>query len=358
VEFCNRQSAISNLQSKICNQKSTIMRAIPVKAAVFDRFGEPAEVLQVRDVPVPEPGRNEVRVRMLASPVNPSDLMTVRGVYGRLPQLPATPGFEGVGVIDATGPGFLKILRGLKAGKKVAVLNSQGGNWQEYVIIPARNVVPVGDLEDAQAATFFVNPASAYIMTRKVLAVPRGEWLLQTAAGSALGEMVRRLGRKHGFRVLNVVRREEQAEQLRQAGHTAVSTQQDDFEAGVRDITGGGVKYAIDAVGGDTASRVARCLAPRGKMLLYGTLSGEAITFDPRVLMAGQASIEGFWLSEWVKEQGIFTMLGLFRKIVSLMKEGVIATEVQELSLDNIQEAARQAEAVGRGKKVLLRIGH
>src|SRR5438093_13760489 len=114
-----------------------------MKAIVFDRFGDPAEVLQVRDVPVPEPGRGQVRVRMTASPINPSDLMVVRGQYGRLPRLPATPGFEGVGVIDAVGPGFLKRLRGLRPGRRVAVLNSQGGNWQESVIISARQVVPL-----------------------------------------------------------------------------------------------------------------------------------------------------------------------------------------------------------------------
>src|SRR5262249_39210152 len=138
-----------------------------MKAIVFDRFGEPAEVLQVRDVPVPEPGRKQVRVRMRACPINPSDLLMVRGTYGWLPQLPATPGFEGVGVVEAYGSGLLGRLR---LGKRVAVLNSQTGNWQEHVIVPARQVVPVpSSLPDEQAATFFVNPASALVMTRNVL---------------------------------------------------------------------------------------------------------------------------------------------------------------------------------------------
>src|SRR5437763_205533 len=82
-----------------------------MKAIVFDRFGDPADVLQVREVPAPEPGRGQVRVRMIASPINPSDLMTVRGQYGKRPALPYTPGYEGVGVIDAAGPGLLKRIR-------------------------------------------------------------------------------------------------------------------------------------------------------------------------------------------------------------------------------------------------------
>src|SRR5207302_3985751 len=97
-----------------------------MKAVVFDRFGNPDEVLQVRDVPVPEPGPGQVRVRMIASPINPSDLLMVRGQYGRLPQLPATPGFEGVGIVEAAGGGLLGRLR---LGKRVAVLNAHGGNW-------------------------------------------------------------------------------------------------------------------------------------------------------------------------------------------------------------------------------------
>src|SRR5688500_16050142 len=99
-----------------------------MRAVVFESFGEPADVLRARDRPEPQPKAGEVRVRMLASPVNPSDLMTVRGVYGQLPTLPATPGYEGVGVVEAAGGGLIgKFL----VGKRVAVLNRAGGNWAE-----------------------------------------------------------------------------------------------------------------------------------------------------------------------------------------------------------------------------------
>src|ERR671933_2737217 len=76
-----------------------------MRSVRFDKFGEPAEVLKVEDSPVPKLGPDQVLIRMRARPINPSDLLTVRGLYGVLPQLPATPGLEGAGVIEAVGEG-------------------------------------------------------------------------------------------------------------------------------------------------------------------------------------------------------------------------------------------------------------
>jgi threonine dehydrogenase-like Zn-dependent dehydrogenase len=100
-----------------------------MKAIQFDAYGEPAEVLAVADRPIPEPGNGEARVRVLATPINPSDLLYVRGVYsGVEPRFPAPVGFEGVGIVDALGPEA----NGVVVGQRVAVINGQGGNWAEY----------------------------------------------------------------------------------------------------------------------------------------------------------------------------------------------------------------------------------
>jgi NADPH:quinone reductase-like Zn-dependent oxidoreductase len=329
-----------------------------MKAIVFDGFGDPADVLQVRDVPTPEPGPGKVRVRMIASPINPSDLLTVRGQYGKLPTLPATPGFEGVGVVEATGGGLLGRLR---LGKRVAVLNAQGGNWQEQVIVPARQVVPVAaDVSDDQAASFFVNPATVLVMVRHVLKVPRGAWLLQTAAGSALGRMVIRLSKVDGFRTINVVRRAEQAEELlRQGGDAAICTATESIEERVNALTSGaGVPYALDAVGGGTGSGAAAALGLHGRMLVYGTLSEEPLALHPRVLMVGNKRVEGFWLANWARQQPFWSMLRLFRQINRLLGDGTFATEVgARFSLEQIREAAQEAAKTARTGKVLLQIG-
>jgi NADPH:quinone reductase-like Zn-dependent oxidoreductase len=298
---------------------------------------------------------------MVASPVNPSELSFIRGNYGRLPTLPAVPGFEGVGKVDTIGPGWLAKLRGLRPGKRVAVLNGGGGNWQESVVLPARQLVPLpDDLADEQAALFFVNPATALALTRYVLRVPPAAWLLQTAAASTLGRMVIRLGQHFGFRTINVVRRPEQAEELRRAGADAViCTADESIPARVHDLTqGAGVRFALDAVGGATATAVVQALAPGGRLLVYGTLSGEPLTLDSRTLMVGGKSIQGFWLSEWVARQRMLTMLGLFRTIRNLLRAGVLTSEVGRVfGLSEVRQAVVEAAQAGRKGKVLLRMG-
>ena len=329
-----------------------------MKAIVFDRFGPPDEVLSVKDVPRPAPRRGEVLVRMLASPINPSDVMYVEGRYGLKPTFPATPGFEGVGVVEATGGGILGWLR---KGKRVAVINDRVGNWGEYTVTKARQVVPVpDDLTDEQAATFFVNPATAIAMTRKVLAVPPGEWLLQNAAGSALGKMVIRLGKKEGFKTLNVVRRRDVVDELKQLGADEVLVESDGpIDEQVRKRTGGaGVTYAIDPVGGASGSQIIAALGTGGRCLVYGSLAGEPVSVHPRNLIGLGITVEGFWLGSWAKEQSIPTMLRLLKTVRAMIREGTLGTDIAATyPMEQVADAMRHATKAGKGGKVLLRIG-
>ena len=182
-------------------------------------------------------------------------------------------------------------------------INSAGGNWAEMAIIPARQARPVpDDIPDEQAACYFVNPATVLAMARHVLAVPRGEWLLQSAAGSTLGRMLINQGRHDGFKTLNVVRRHEAIAELEKLGGDAVISSSDGpIDEQVRRITGGaGARYAVDPVGGETGTGVFRSLAEGGRVLLYGTLSGEPIEVDPRLVISGP-SIPSRGILAWVK---------------------------------------------------------
>ncbi len=334
-----------------------------MKSIQFDRFGEPADVLQLRDIQPPQPKPGEVLVRMLLSPINPSDLMTIRGVYGKLPQLPCTPGYEGVGIVEASGGG---LLGKLIVGKRVALLNGINGNWQERTTVLAKQAVPLPSaLPNEQGATFFVNPTTAFAMTRRVLNVPAGDWLLQTAAASELGKMVIRLGHRFGFQTLNVVRRAEQRAALLTLGaknvivFDPIRQSLEDLRNEVHRLTGGrGVRFAIDPVGGATGSAVVKCLAPGGRLLVYGTLSPEPLSFSPRDLMTPGASVEGFWLARWMPNLSLFAKIKLIRTVSSLIQDGTLSSSIGEVfSLDRVTDATRAAEDSGRSGKILLRIG-
>ncbi len=326
-----------------------------MKAIVFERFGEPAEVLQVRDVPKPEPGLGEVLVRMIATPINPSDLLVVRGRYVKLPDPPATPGFEGVGVVEKAGPG---LIGKLAVGKRVTVINDKGGNWAEYAVINARQARPVpDDLPDEQVASFFVNPATVLGMVRHVLQVPRGAWLLQSAANSNLGKMIVKLGKHDGFKTINVVRRREAMAELESLGADVVlSTTDGPIDEQVRQAVGGpGVGYALDPVGGAIGSGLVRSLTPGGRMLVYGSLSEEPLEIRSRTLISGALDIQGFWLGHFMRGRYIPQNLRLFREIARLIRAGTLATEPGEKRpLDAIGEAVALSETSSAPGKVLL----
>jgi NADPH2:quinone reductase len=336
-----------------------------MKAIQFDAYGEPAEVLALADRPVPEPGKGEVRIRVLASPVNPSDLLYVRGHYsGVEPRFPAPVGFEGVGIVDALGPGA----HGVVVGQRVAAINGQGGNWAEYAVLPAGSSLPAPDgIPDEQVASFVVNPASAILMVRHVLAVPRGEWLLQSAAGSELGRMIIRLAKRDGIRTLNVVRRRESVAELEALGADAVIVSADGpIDEQVRDIAGReGVRYAIDPVVGQAGTEMFRALHEEGRMLVYGSLTGEPIRVgeDPRDILSGRRTLEVFWLGYWLPrldDSGFYAAGApaasqLAQDIEALMRDDVLVTSPgRTYALDQIGSAVAEAESAGRHGKVLL----
>lgn len=328
-----------------------------MRAIQFDRYGEPAQVLTLREVPRPEPGDEEVRVRILASPINPSDLLFLRGLYaGVQPSFPAPAGFEGVGLVDAPG----RRTQGFVRGQRVAVLNGEGGNWAEYAVVPENRLFLVpDDLSTEQVASFFINPASAIAMVRHVLAVPRGSWLLQSAASSELGRMIIKLAKHDGIRTINVVRRRASVAELEHLGADAViASEEGPIDEQVRRMVGPhGVKYAIDPVAGETGTQMYQALSDDGHMLIYGSLTGEPIRVgaDPRFILAGNRILEVYWLGYWLQELDDAARRNLFGEIITLMHKGVLGTaRALTFSLDEIGAAVKQAEAPGRQGKVLL----
>ena len=231
-----------------------------MRAIRFHHFGPPAEALQLDDLPEEMPGPGQVRLRLTHRPINPSDLLTISGHYGRLPRLPAVAGLEGVGRVAALGEG----VTGWRVGDRAIPLGA-GGTWRESVTVAAAQLLPVPDaVSDETAAQFVVNPVTAWVMLEEELALRPGDWLAQTAAGSALGRLVIQLAQLRGYHTVNFVRRPEQVAELLALGADAVfCTDEADVAGRVRALTDGrGVAGALDAVGGETGALALRCLRP------------------------------------------------------------------------------------------------
>lgn len=349
-----------------------------MKSARVDAFSDDASAVEIRDVAVPEPGPGQVRVRMRKAPVNPSDFNYIHGTYERsfarmiwnrgaerptdspgsselFVRPPYALGVEGVGVVEESGDGFLG--RRL-IGKRVAVVGGPPhGTWQEQTLIDARRAFPVPrSLSDDQACSFFVNPLTALVMVRHVLQVPRGSVLLQTAAGSALSQMVRNLARADGFRVIDVVRSRAGAERLKQSNSKyVVALEGEGLLDAVHRIVPEGVDYVLDCVGGATGSEALRALTPGGRMVCYGTLSPEPISLPPRDIMMPMTSIEGFFLTAYLAKRTLFQRLGLVRKTAKLIESGVLGTPVEQTyPLDDLRAALDHARRPGRAGKILL----
>ncbi|ORV55955.1 zinc-binding dehydrogenase [Mycobacterium florentinum] len=272
-----------------------------------------------------------------------------------------------MGIVDALGPA----VNHLTIGQRVICRNSQGGNWAEYAIIQAAKAYPVpDDIPDEQVASFLINPATAILMLRHVLAVPPGQWLLQSAAGSELGRMIIRLAKRDGIKTLNIVRRKEALAELQALGADAVliSTEAP-IDEQVRNIVGpDGVNYAVDAVAGQTGTEMFRSLSIDGRMLLYGSLTDQPVRVgeDPRFTLSGRRRLEVYWLGYWLPrldDSGFFSngrsaVAQLIDEIVALVREGVLTTTPgANYPLNLIRDAVTEAESPGRDGTVVIAPG-
>ncbi|MGN6336093.1 zinc-dependent alcohol dehydrogenase family protein [Mycobacterium sp.] len=332
-----------------------------MRSVVAETLGEPLDVLHLQNRRIPVPGPGQVRIRVAAVPVHASDLHTIRGRYGFTPEFPTVPGIESVGVIDEIG----SATDNLMVGQRVITVGVRG-TWQEYVIADVGQVLPVPEgMTNSTAAQLLANPLTAVILTGDELNVRPGEWLLQTAAGSTVGQSVIQLGAHLGFKTLNVVRRRSAVQDILALGGTAViCTEDENLRERVVDIAGhDGVSKAIDCVSGQVGADVSRALAPDGELIVYGALSTHRQT-DPdkltvpifaRSLIYETKTVRGFWLFRWFTQTPKDRMIAAIDRTLQLAESGALRVpEGQPIPVEKFTDAVDLAEAPEHGGKPLL----
>jgi NADPH:quinone reductase len=324
-----------------------------MRALVQPQFGDPAEVLSVQEVPDPEPGPGEALVRVLLSPIHNHDLWTVRGSYGFKPEMPARAGTELVGVVESLGEG----VEGLEVGQRVAI-GGAFGSWAEYVVAPAKGLIPVPDeMPDETAAQLVSMPFSA-IALLDFLEVSEGDWIVQNAANGAVGRMVAQLAVARGVRVLGLVRRSAGVDELREQGiGDVVATDDDGWRERVRQVVGDGkVVAGVDSVGGSAAGDVVSLLAEDGVLVVFGAMASPTLEIGSGEVIFKQVVIKGFWGSKVFPAMDREKRAALMGELVAGISSGVVTLPVEEVyPLEEISAAARASSEPGRRGKILLR---
>jgi NADPH2:quinone reductase len=220
-------------------------------------------------------------------------------------------------------------------------------------------------MSESTAAQLLSNPLTAVILTSEVLDVQPGEWLLQTAAGSTVGQLVIQLGKHVGFKTLNVVHRRSAVAGILALGGTAViCTEDEDLRAQVANIAGpDGVSKAIDCVSGQVGADVSGALTPDGELVVYGALSTHrqtdpdklTIPISARSLIYETKTVRGFWLFRWLTETPQDRIAAVIDRTVQLADRGVLRVpEGQPIRVENFSDAVCLAEAPEHGGKPLL----
>jgi NADPH:quinone reductase-like Zn-dependent oxidoreductase len=240
-----------------------------MKQAWVTRNGGP-EVLQVREAPDPEVESGAVRIRVEATGVNFADVLARIGLYPDAPQPPSVLGYEVAGVVDAVGPGA----EGFRAGDRVLAITQFGG-YSSVVVAPALQVVALpASLTAVKAAAIPVNYITAWLMLVRFGNVQPGERVLVHSAAGGVGQAALQICRSRGATVIGTASAAKH-DRLREAGVAhCIDYRRQDVLAEVRRLTDGrGVDIVLDALGGRSYRDSYRCLAPLGRLMVFGMSS-------------------------------------------------------------------------------------
>jgi len=319
---------------------------------IFHEFGPPETVLSLVEEDAPEPRAGEVLIRVEAAPINPADFNVIEGKYPKRPELPAVPGMEGAGVIASLGPE----VSGLAVGDRVLIPHGNGA-WRQYVTVPASGVFVIpSNIPVFQAAMLKINPPTAWRMLHDFVDLRPGDWVLQNAANSAVGRAVIVMAKAMGVHTVSVVRRPELIPELRALGADAVFVESDQLVRQIGETAAlGRVRLALNAVGGESALRLANALSREGTLVTYGAMGRQPMRIPNGLLIFKNLVWTGFWITHWYKHASEDETRDMFASIFPLLAGGALSIPVAATyPLDQFREAIRHASAEGRGGKILF----
>jgi NADPH:quinone reductase-like Zn-dependent oxidoreductase len=297
-----------------------------MKAIQLNAYGDPVDVVSLVDVPdVGPPGPGEVVVDVEAAPIQPTDLLMIKGTYGYLPPYPHILGVEGVGRVSAVG----RDVKHLTEGDRT-LIPSFTPAWVRRVKTNAPWLRPLPDGDVHQLSMLGMNPLTAYLLLTEFVSLNAGDWLVQNAANSSVGRAVIPIAKSRGIKTVNIVRRPGLADELTALGADVVLVDGPDMPERVAAATGQArIMLALDGVGDRATQDLLSSMPLHGRVVVYSGMSGEPFTASgPRLLFYDQ-SIHGFWVFNWLRNTANLDKLtAIYEELAPLVVSGAMSTPV------------------------------
>ena len=270
------------------------------KVVRFHTIGGP-EVLKIEEEPIPEPGKGEVRLNVKAIGLNRAEVMFRSGAYLESPILPSKLGYEAAGVVAAVGPDVDKSWLGKKASTVPAFLMTHYGVYGEVAIVPASALAAYPEnLTPEEGTSIWMQYLTAYGALIARAQIKKGDFVIITAASSSVGIAAIEMVKAEGAIGIATTRTSKKKAALAKVGAThVIATQEEDFLARVREITGDkGARVIFDPIAGKGIEMLAKAAAFGGTIFEYGALALEPTPFPLFPALSKALSVRGYTLRE------------------------------------------------------------
>lgn len=317
------------------------------RSLIFNQFGHPADVLKIGEVEKNQLETNEVRVKMDYSPINPSDILPIRGAYSHRTILPAIPGYEGIGKIIEVGSSVSKS----RVGQRVLPLRGEG-LWQEDVKCNADFAIPVPErINSLVASQLYINPLTAWVLCKEILKVQKGQIIAINAANSSFGRIMIQLSKLLGFHLIAVVRKEKYIDELRALG--AMQVVKLESKKSFLKLSDWEIDAAVDLIGGTSGTNLASSVKIGGIFRSIGLLSGKQVDWNKISTLPINSGL--FHLRYWNEKQSVESWQRSLNEILDLVSSKKIAlnSDFQIFSFEEVKNALTEYEKGSQGKIIL-----
>lgn len=325
---------------------SSLLTSPPSKAVFYERHGPPDAVTRVIEMEGVEVKEKDVCVKMMAAPINPSDINRIEGVYPVRPPLPAVGGYEGVGEVLSVG----SAVKHLSPGDWVIPSPPSSGTWQTYIVKEESVWHKISkDSPIEYAATITVNPLTALRMLQDFVTLNSGDCIVQNGATSIVGQCIIQLARLRGIHSINIIRdrvgSDEAKEMLKRLGADEVFTESQLEVKNIKGLLTNLPEPALgfNCVGGNSASLVLKFLRHGGTMVTYGGMSKKPITVSTSSFIFKDLSLRGFWMQKLMNSDKVNECRNLIDHLLCLAREGKLKYEMELVSFDDFHTALDKA---------------